>query len=79
LVNLSNSMKKTESKNSFNRNTINTNNTNKFFIGKNKNEVLYSDLMLKREQSPLSSTITNINNFANTQKKPSYNNNLIKK
>ena len=82
LVNFSNSTKKTESKLNFERNSLTQ--SNKLYIGKNKNEVSYSDMMLKKDNTPTSTpNSTNNNsssvNYSQTQKKPFFNNNVIKK
>jgi len=82
LVNLSNSasIKKTDSKNFLGKSIMSNTNSNKFYIGgaKSKNEVLYSDIMMRKEPSPnnmqRSNNPTNVN-FANTQKKGFFNNN----
>lgn len=92
LVNLSNSTllnnansssNRTANKNSIGKTYFGNTTANKFYIGKNNNEVLYSDIMLKREHSPNKpqKVINNINNvnFVNSQKKPFYNNNLMNK
>lgn len=87
LVNFSNSTKKTESKLNFGKNTISTSNqSNRFYIGKAKNEVSYSDMMFKKDQnSSLSPNLSNnINNFnqslgySQTQRKAFINNNKKK-
>ena len=86
LVNFSNSAKKTESKLNFGRNTVNHTSTqsNKFYIGKNKNEVSYSDMMFRKDQTTTTTPNTTNNNsssviYSQTQKKPFFNNNVIKK
>ena len=62
---------------------MNNSNTNKFYIAKNKNETLYSELMMKKDQSPISTlrsnNPSNANNFTNTSRTPFYNNNLLNK
>jgi hypothetical protein len=57
-------------------------NSNKFYIvGKNKNEVLYSDIMMRKDPSPNNVNSSNFRNanFANTLKKGFFNNNMNKK
>jgi len=70
-------------KNSYAKANMNNSNTNKFYIAKNKNETLYSELMMKKDQSPISTlrsnNPSNANNFTNTSRTPFYNNNLLNK
>ena len=67
-------MSKILSKNS-GRNSVNANTkSNKFYIGKNKNEVSFSDMMLRKDHTPtttLNSTNNNISSvtYSQTQKK----------